>query len=116
MTDTALKFARPDLPSPPSHLQAPGIALWSSTVAEWDLCEADQLVLAAACESVDRLTEIRDAIARDGVTVTDPSGRIRAHPLMASEAALRGVLLRAWAQLHLDDSEPPKVGRPVTRY
>jgi P27 family predicted phage terminase small subunit len=107
-----LKFSLPGLPLPPDHLQSPGRDLWTATLTEWQLTAADLLVLQLACETVDRLSQIQISIDKAGVTVRDPSGRIRAHPLMAAEAALRGVLLRAWAQLHLDDSEPPKIGRP----
>jgi P27 family predicted phage terminase small subunit len=107
-----LKLSLNDLPSPPDHLQESGRDLWASTLSEWELTDADLLVLLTACETVDRLEQIRTSIAKAGVTVRDPSGRVRAHPLLASEAALRGVLLRAWAQLHLDDAPPPKIGRP----
>jgi P27 family predicted phage terminase small subunit len=101
--------------SPPEHLQSAGRALWSSTLTEWELESADLVVLATACECADRLVQIRAALDTDGIILTDPSGRKRSHPLMAAESQTQNTLLRAWNQLGLDDSEPPKIGRPATR-
>ena len=100
---------------PPVHLRASGCDLWASTLADWDLADSDLVVLTTACECADRLAEIRTAIDEDGVVITDPSGRVRSHPLLAAESQVHGILLRAWNQLDLTDAEPPKVGRPATR-
>ena len=99
----------------PKHLQAPGRDLWLSTVADWDLLDSELVTLSTACETADRLTEIREAISRDGVVITDPSGRVRSHPLLAAESQCHGVLLRAWGMLDLTERELPKIGRPSTR-
>ena len=101
--------------APPSHLQSSGCDLWSSTLTEWSLPDADLVVLATACECLDRLVQIRAALDKDGIVIEDPSGRKRSHPLMAAESQVQGILLRAWNQLDLNDAEPPKVGRPSTR-
>ena len=101
--------------APPAHLQQSGCDLWSSTLIEWQLGDSDLVILTTAAECLDRLALIREALDRDGIMVTDPSGRQRSHPLLAAEAQVHGILLRAWNQLDLDDSEPPKIGRPSTR-
>ena len=115
MADTALKFTRHDLPSPPDHLQSSGRALWSSTVADWNLQESELVTLATACACADRLAEIREQIEAEGVLITDPSERKRSNPLLAAEAQIMGVQLRAWKMLDLVMREKPKVGRPSTR-
>jgi phage terminase small subunit len=109
-----LKFDQ-SVQAPPPHLRAAGCDLWHSTLQEWDLSDADLLILCTACECLDRLSEIRAELAADGVILTDPSGRKRSHPLLAAESQTHGVLLRAWSLLDLNDAEPPKVGRPATR-
>ena len=101
---------------PPQHLRATGCELWASTLNDWQLDDADLVVLATACECLDRLTDIRAELDKDGIILTDPSGRKRSHPLLAAESQTQGILLRAWNQLDLNDAEPPKVGRPVTRF
>ena len=101
---------------PPAHLRAAGCDLWASTLNDWDLTDSDLVVLATACECLDRLEQIRTALDTDGIVITDPSGRKRSHPLLAAESQTQGILLRAWNQLDLTDAEPPKVGRPVTRF
>ena len=101
--------------TPPEHLKAAGKYLWTATMDEWALEDSALIVLATSCQCADRLTEIREALDRDGIMITDPSGRQRSHPLLAAESQVHGILLRAWNQLSLDDDEPPKIGRPVTR-
>ena len=109
------KLTSVSVQSPPDHLQVPGVELWESTLREWSLTDADIVILTTACECADRLAQIRDALDTDGIVITDPSGRKRSHPLLAAEAQVNGILLRAWNQLDLTDAEPPKVGRPATR-
>jgi P27 family predicted phage terminase small subunit len=111
----ALKISNISIQKPPPHLHSAGRSLWQSTLKEWSLTDADLTVLQTASEAVDRLVEIREAIDADGVVIVDPSGRQRAHPLLAVEQSIRGILLRAWSQLKLTDEEPPKIGRPSTR-
>jgi phage terminase small subunit len=106
----------PSVQKPPAHLQSAGRALWTSTLADWQLDDSDLVVLQTAAECLDRLGQIRAALDADGIVLTDPSGRQRAHPLLSSESQIRGVLLRAWHQLGLNDDEGPKIGRPVTRF
>jgi len=101
---------------PPAHLRAAGCELWASTLNDWDLADSDLVVLTTACECLDRLTDIRAELDMDGIVITDPSGRKRGHPLLAAESQAQGILLRAANQLDLSDDEPPKGGRPVTRF
>ena len=98
----------------PEHLREFGRELWRSTMADWDLLDSELVTLCTACECLDRLQQIREALDADGIVLEDPSGRKRSHPLLAAEAQTHGVLLRAWGMLALTEREPPKVGRPST--
>ena len=110
-----LKFPDSRLQKPPDHLQSPGRSLWSSTLREWSLSDAELKVLCTCCEVTDRLAEIRLQIADDGIVEVDPSGRRRSNPLLAAEAQFHGILLRGMKQLNLTDVTRPKIGRPSTR-
>ena len=98
----------------PEGLHKAGQDLWRSTLEEWDLSEAALALLQVACQQADRIAECQQIIAQDGILVTDPSGRKRAHPLLPIEKEASNVLMRAWRMLDLTDEDPPKIGRPST--
>lgn len=106
------------LPRPPKHLSAEAKRIWRQVVAGWELDEGALLVLRQALEAFDRLNQARELIDHEGIVVTDPSGRRRAHPALAVEKEARLALLRAWRQLGLDVEPPGPIGRPAggTRY
>lgn len=101
------------LPRPPKHLSDEAKSIWRQVVAGWEIDEAGLLVLRQALEAFDRLNQARELIDREGIVVTDPSGRKRAHPALAVEKEARLALLRAWRQLGLDVEPPGPVGRPA---
>ena len=96
----------------PKDLNQAGKELWSATLAEWDMSDSDMALLHVACQQQDRIVECQIIIERDGVLLTDPSGRQRAHPLLSIEKEACNTLMRAWRMLNLTDSEAPKIGRP----
>ena len=100
------------IPRAPKHLKASGRALWSAVVNRYDL-EAHALhILAAACEAQDRMTEAREAIDADGLTVSARYGT-KAHPAIAVERDCRNALLRSLRELGLDvDTNPSHRGAP----
>lgn len=105
-------LGKPGLQAVPPELQATGRELWLTTLNEWDLAESDLALLRVACQQADRIAECQEIIATDGILVTDPSGRQRAHPLLSIEKEAANTLMRAWRMLDLNDAEPPKIGRP----
>jgi P27 family predicted phage terminase small subunit len=81
-------------------------------VEEWEVGRDGLLVLQVALEAYDRLCQARRLIDTEGIIITDPSGRRRAHPALMVEKEARLGLLRAWRQLGLDVEPPGPVGRP----
>jgi len=78
--------------------------------------EMDGLVLLqVALEAWDRIQAARAEVDRDGLIITDPSGRRRPHPGLQIEKDQKLVLLKAWRQLGLDIEPPGAVGRPAGR-
>lgn len=101
-----------DAPKPPVHLSRAAKSWWRKIVTDWDLELDALLVLQVALESYDRLVQARSLIDEEGIVVTDPSGRKRAHPALAVEKEARLALLRAWRQVGLDVETPGPMGRP----
>ncbi len=73
-------------------------------------------ILETACEAFDRMREAQSTIQRDGMTVTDRWGQIKAHPLCSVERDSRAQFLAALKALNLD-IEPLQngPGRPPGR-
>lgn len=100
---------------PPKHLSREAKAIWRQVVQGWEMDEGGLFILRQALEAFDRLNQARELIDREGIVVTDPSGRKRAHPALMVEKESRLALLRAWRQLGLDVEPPLPVGRPPGR-
>jgi phage terminase small subunit len=89
---------------PPAHLKAEGSALFSAVLAEFELNPAETELLAAACVALDRMTEARALLDRDGLVVEGRAGP-RAHPACMVERDSRVAFDRILARLHLTGVE-----------
>ncbi len=89
----------------PGDLGPVGARLWRRVVEVFEL-EGWQLeLLESAARSTDRAETARRRIEADGLTVTDRSGAVRAHPLAAVERDARAAAVRALTALGLSDDE-----------
>ena len=73
---------------------------------------ASVALLQQVCATADRLHEIADQIAKDGLMVQTRLGP-RPHPLLKDEAAARHFIARGLKQLGLTDAQPRGPGRPA---
>jgi hypothetical protein len=83
-------------------------------VTEYAIADAAGLqILATSLEAFDRLRAAQRAIKRDGQTMKDRFGQVRAHPLLSVERDARAAWLAGLKALNLD-LEPlhDRVGRP----
>lgn len=73
-------------------------------------------ILDTACEAFDRMRGAQKVIERDGLTVMDRWGQVKAHPLCSVERDARAQFLAALKALNLD-VEPLQhgPGRPPGR-
>lgn len=98
-------------PKPPDHLGDPERLIWEQVFNDFDLpTDTAAAVLATALEAHQRARACREAIARDGMTVTGRDGQAKPHPLLAVERDARQAWLSALKALGLDLG-PPKERR-----
>lgn len=88
---------------PPAHLGEAGRALWRSIQRDHEISDGAGLaLLARAAEAMDRLAQVREQIARDGVVTRGYKGQPRGHPLLSVESDLVRVQLACLRQLGLE--------------
>jgi hypothetical protein len=98
----------PIVPTPapkpaPKHFQAPERKLWDAITANYVLDDDAALeVLATALEARSRMRRCRETIDRDGETIRDRWGQVRAHPLLVAERGARDSYLASLRLLNLD--------------
>jgi len=103
------------IPKPPKHLSREAKSLWKAILEEYDLQPSEQAILKLALENYDRAQTCRQQIDREGATVADPSGRIRAHPALQAEKNAVSAYLQAMRLLALNEEPPKPIGRPPGR-
>ncbi len=98
----------------PKHLRKAGKKHWQQIINEFEINDSGGAsILQVACESLDRLTEIREAIDKEGVTQLDRFSQTRPHPLLAEEHKAKVAFLSAMKNLNLDITpENNFIGRP----
>lgn len=101
-------------PKAPQGLTARSRSLWRNVIEDFELNDAEQELLRAACQMLDRADEAADIVRRDGITTVDRFGAARTHPAVDVERASRVLFARLVAQLNikLPDGQPsPSAGR-----
>lgn len=92
-----------NLPSPPRHLEKPEATLWRDLAESFKFDDpASVSILSIALEAHQRARRCRQAIDRDGETVTDRFAQVRSHPLLSAERDARAAFLSAMKILNLD--------------
>jgi hypothetical protein len=98
---------------PPRTLNNLGRSLWDRIQREYAVHDAGGVeLLLLACEGIDRIGELREAIERDGPVIR-VRGVPREHPALKAEVATMAFVTRTLARLGLQ-FEPvrPSSGRP----
>ena len=98
---------------PPRTLGKLGLDLWRRVQSEYQVHDSGGIeLLLLACEGLDRIGELREAIDRDGAVVY-VRGTPREHPALKAEVNVMAFVTRTLARLGLQ-FEPvrPSVGRP----
>ncbi len=81
------------VPDTPADLSEASAALWPGLVADLEAAnagaEVDLILLADVLRARDRLAQVREILAAEGLTTTGSKGQTRPHPLLDVEASLR---------------------------
>lgn len=96
----------------PAHLRQQTAEWWRSVHKDYELEPHHVRLLTLAAEAWDRTTEAREAIAKDGLTVTTKDGGIKAHPAVGIERDSRLAFARLVRELDLDVDGPAESRRP----
>jgi P27 family predicted phage terminase small subunit len=94
-----------ELPAPPDHLSAEMQHWWRQVVADFDMSSHHLHVLLCACDAFDRMTEAREILREEGLTVVTANGT-KVHPCVGVERDSRNALMRAIRELDLDEPMP----------
>ena len=92
--------AASDTPTP-VVLSGDRLELVKSVRKKWKLTEADDALLVAAAEALERAARLADVVERDGGTgmVTNRFGCLSSHPALLAERDFRGLSARILSQL-----------------
>ena len=101
----------------PRGLQNPGRKLWDSITDEFQMNDADLVLLEEACRVRDLVVTLSKQIETDGVMAKSSQG-VRVHPAVSEVRQQRLVLARLLATLEIpapeDDNLPASTGvRPL---
>lgn len=96
----------------PAHLRPPTRDWWRTVVSTYSLEEHHVCLLTLACESLDRVEQAREIIAKQGPVVLDRFGSVRRHPAVGIELDNKIAFVRLIRELGLDVAEPGPIGRP----
>jgi phage terminase small subunit len=100
---------------PPPTLGQAGQTLWQAIANEYDVSDVGcRILLELACETADSLASLRAAIDKTGEVIYARNGLPKANPLLRTEMACRGALVKTLRALGLAAEPPPaaRVGRP----
>jgi phage terminase small subunit len=96
----------------PKHLSAPTRRWIKQILGDFDLESFHFRLLVKAGDAWDRSEQAREQLARDGITVPDRYGVLKAHPAISIERDSRLAFARLLRELALDsaapDSRPPR--------
>ena len=105
-----MKNSKPKKPQAPKPLSTEAARWWRKLVDEYSVDDvAGRLLLMVALEAFDRMRQAQEAVARDGIAVTDRFKQVKAHPLCTVERDSRAQMLAALKALNLD-IEPTRDG------
>jgi pyruvate/2-oxoglutarate dehydrogenase complex dihydrolipoamide acyltransferase (E2) component len=92
-------------PDAPAGLGEAGRAFWLAVRREWKLRADEDVLLLAACRTLDELAPLERALADASPVVAGSRGQVRPHPLIAEVRAHRLALRQLLAALGLAEAD-----------
>lgn len=101
------------IPKAPTGLGARGRRFWRSTLADFELSDAEQEILAEACRTLDDLDRLAGMVAEHGSMVTGSQGQPVLNPALTEARGQRLALHRLVAALQLPDADDAPIPTAV---
>lgn len=99
----------------PSYLRKETREWFNSVLKEYEMQDHHRIILTLACECLDRITEARLQIKKDGAYFKDRL-KTKPHPALKIESENKIIFARLLRELNLDVESPGAVGRPPGLY
>lgn len=106
-------MTKPKTPPAPPGLGARGRRFWRSTLAEFDLSDAEREILAEACRTLDDLDRLAEMVKDHGPMVTGSQGQPVLNPALTEARGQRLALHRLVAALQLPDADDAPIPTAV---
>jgi len=103
------------VPKPPTELKTSGKRLWRAILGEYELEAHESGLLLEMCRTADQLDALAALVDRDGVTIIDDKGNVRAHPALVESRQQKIAYARLTAALRLPAGEEGDLRRPQRR-
>ena len=98
---------------PPSGLGVRGRAFWRTTVAAFELEDAELALLTEICRLLDECERLHDVVEAEGVSVAGSAGQVRVNPALGELRQHRLALGKLLGQLALPDAAGDHLRTPV---
>ena len=90
-------------PKPPRDLSREACRWWRRLTTEYEIGDdAGRLILMTAMEAFDRMRQAQAVLTKDGLSIKDRFGQVKAHPLAVVERDSRAQMMAALKALNLD--------------
>lgn len=96
---------QPKAPRAPKGLGTRGRRFWRDTWADFELTDAETVILEEACRALDRLDALDETIKQDGMTTRGSAGQTIIHPAVQEARQQQLALHRLISALGLPDDE-----------
>lgn len=98
------------IPFAPQHLRKETRTWWRNVAKEWALEDHEMRLLTLACETWDRILNIRERVEEDGTFIKSRLGELKPHPGLAEERRQKATFAKLLKELDLE-VEPPQTHR-----
>ena len=103
-------MAESEVPQPPEGAGPSGARLWTEVVDRYELEQHELILLREMVRCTDLLDDLAAIVEAEGVIVTDPGGKLRAHPTVVEGRQARIALARLSASLRLPAGDEQEQG------
>jgi phage terminase small subunit len=102
------------VPKVPDGLGQRGAAFWRDVWREYDLTDAERVLLVEVCATLDVIEALAAVVAAEGTVAEGSKGQTVVHPAVRELRAQRAALGRLLGQLELEDQDGRALPSPAS--